>query len=316
MDQTLLKREQTYVHRLGYCTLVKLAGDPLQEEQDLNVAPCVAFASLGTVFLIDPSQHIGSLRIALTAKHVTNSFQSAAQMQILAHDGKSTFQVRSCWSSSQHDFAVLFLAPETKLAATGFIFPPASRDNMELGSPIHCWGFPRSNDQGAIALLARGYVSWEAGGVNIGGNRHQRFVFNMDVHHGTSGGPVVQDGDSYLSGVVLTKHKDLSAESMAVIQDISNRSSIITLSGSKSLGDDFTSMFQILESTMHLGMGEALPISIVQEELRKALHATLEAVDEFASQGSVSQGSPSTKVSAALTIDVVPDAIVGAIPIS
>lgn len=193
-------------------------------------------------------------------------------------------------------------------AATGFKFAPDATNSMQLGSPARCWGFPRSSDQGATALLARGYVSRESGGVNIGGSLHSRFVVNMDIHHGNSGGPVVKDEDNHLSGMVLTKHKDLSPEALQVIHDISTRSSILRVGGSKSLGEDFLAMFQILESTMHLGMGEALPVSIMQEELQKALQATDHAVVD-----SASQASSSTQVSAAIVMNIPPEVISDAI---
>ena len=179
---------------------------------------------------------------------------------------------------------------------------------MQLGSLARCWGFPRSSDQGATALLARGYVSRETGGVNIGGSLHPLFVLNMDIHHGNSGGPVVKDEDDYLSGMVLTKHKDLSPEALQVIQDISTRSSLLRLGGSKTFGDDFFAMFQILESTMHLRMGEALPVSIMQEELQKASQTI-----DTAFVDSASQASSSTQVSAAIVVNIPPEVISDAI---
>ncbi len=264
------------------------------------------YISCGTVFLVDPSEHEGlcvGKRVWLTAKHVVDQID-VKHTVILGQDGTSPVPILAKWQSPTLDFAVLLSQQHKFLSASGFRLTDSElSSDLKAGTPLRCWGFPRSTDMGATALLSRGYVSRGPNGVNIGGQVNPNLVFNMDVHHGNSGGPLVHEETNTACGVVIIKHKDLPPDSRAIIAQIAARTSAIAVDGNK-LGDDFLSMFRILEASMHLGMGEALQVHITQPHFHLALSELSQAASTM--QTPAAADNNTTHVSAALPADFPP----------
>jgi len=145
------------------------------------------------------------------------------------------------------------------------------RRAISVGMQVYALGFPLAYD-GPAPLMIVGYVAgFETRTVSAAAATQQRIVLNAALNPGNSGGPVLRWGESFVVGVVVSKHAPISPFLQSAIDALATNQSGVVFTATDAQGNTHTfvesqlvaDVLKYFRSMTQVVIGEAIPMTDV-----------------------------------------------------
>lgn len=140
-----------------------------------------------------------------------------------------------------------------------------SKETLTMNTDVEIFGYPGNTFEGLYPDRISATVANLAGNMSFLNctflNRNHEIDAN--VHHGNSGGPLIEKENEQIAGIIVTKSKIISNETRA-IAEVANRFAGFSMS-TVPLGSILVRTVLEAQNNTHIGRGQAIPSLMLQE---------------------------------------------------